>query len=333
MTQDFTICVGTVGAGLWYSSDSGERWERSKMELPFFNRANDIQVRTLAVSPHNPHTIFAGSEVGLYRSDDNGINFTLVESPMRGMQIWSIALDPADPDIILVGTKPPAVFRSTDGGKRWEKLSISISEECPIGPPRVTNLVIDPRDHRNVWAGVELGGVFRSRDGGDNWTHLLQLGARDSSTDVHGVAVSAGRTSKIHVTTPDGIFTSADDGATWTLHAFPKFGERDHVSYCRGVAVKADDPDVIFVANGNDVPGDRGVVQRSKDGGQTWSAARMDVEPNSTMYWFATNRADPNLILANSIYGYIYLSRDGGDSWTKLRRELNEIRGLAWLPN
>jgi hypothetical protein len=51
------------------------------------------------------------------------------------------------------------------------------------------------------------------------------------------------------------------------------------------------------------------------------------------MYWFATNRADPNLILANSIYGYIYLSRDGGDSWTKLRRELNEIRGLAWLPN
>jgi hypothetical protein len=59
----------------------------------------------------------------------------------------------------------------------------------------------------------------------------------------------------------------------------------------------------------------------------------MDIEPNSTMYWFATNRADPNLILANSIYGYIYLSRDGGDSWTKLRRELNEIRGLAWLPN
>jgi len=96
---------------------------------------------------------------------------------------------------------------------------------------------------------------------------------------------------------------------------------------------KADDPNVVFVANGNDVPGDRGVVQRSKDGGQTWSAARMDIEPNSTMYWFATNRADPNLILANSIYGYIYLSRDGGDSWTKLRRELNEIRGLAWLPN
>jgi hypothetical protein len=310
MTQEFTICVGTVGAGLWYSSDGGERWKRSKMELPFSAWANDIQVRTLAVSPHNPHQNYAGSEVGLYRSVDNAATFNLLGEPMSGTQIWSLALDPEDPNVIFAGTRPPAVFRSNDGGKSWKRLAIDIAEQCPIGPPRVTNLVIDPRDYRTVWAGVELDGVFRSRDGGDTWTHLPQLGVRDTSTDVHGVAISPGRPAKILVTTPNGIFSSTDEGASWTLHAFPKFAERDHVSYCRGVAVKADDPDVIFVANGNDVPGDRGTIQRSRDGGRTWEAARMPVEPNSTMYWFATNRADANTILANSIYR-LYLPEQG----------------------
>jgi len=333
MTTEFTICAGTVGGGIWYSRDSGEQWKRAKMELPFFYRAGDIQVRTLAVSPHYPHRVYAGSEAGLYRSDDNGASWYLMESPMGAMQIWSLAVDPADPGVILAGTKPPAIFRSADGGKSWERLSAGIPEECPIGPPRVTNLIIDPRDHRQVWAGVELGGVFRSLDGGQRWTHLPQLGPRESSTDVHGVALSAGSPTKLLVTTPDGVWISADEGESWNLHAFPKFAERDRVSYCRGVAVKPNDPDVIFVANGNDVPGDTGAIQLSRDGGRSWEKAALPVEPNSTIYWFAVNPALPDLIIANSMYGYLYVSTDGGISWRKLRRELSEIRGLACLPN
>jgi photosystem II stability/assembly factor-like uncharacterized protein len=333
MTAEFTICAGTVGSGIWYSRDSGERWKRAKMELPFFSKAGDVQVRALAVSPHIPGLAYAGSEVGLYRSDDNGASWEMLESPMTGTQIWSVAVDPVDPDVIFAGTKPPGVFRSFDRGKYWERLPVGIPGECPIGPPRVTNLVIDPRNHRSVWAGVELGGVFCSRDHGDHWTRLPQLGPRESSTDVHGVAISPGSPAKVLVTTPDGIWISDNEGESWLLHAFPKFAERDRVSYCRGVAVKPDDPDVLFVANGNDVPGDAGTIQRSRDGGRSWQRAALPVEPNSTIYWFAVNPALPNVIIANSMFGYLYVSRDGGDSWNKLRRELSEIRALACLPN
>ncbi|MBV8361199.1 MAG: hypothetical protein JO189_25160 [Deltaproteobacteria bacterium] len=333
MTAEFTICAGTVGSGIWYSRDSGERWKRAKMELPFFSKAGDVQVRTIAVSPHIPGLAYAGSEVGLYRSDDNGASWELLESPMAGTQIWSIAADPVEPDVIFAGTKPPAIFRSHDRGKSWERLSANIPGECPIGPPRVTNLVIDPGNHRNIWAGVELGGVFCSRDAGDNWTRLPQLGPRESSTDVHGVAISPGSPARVLVTTPDGIWISSNEGESWTLHAFPKFAERDRVSYCRGVAVKPDNPDVLFVANGNDVPGDAGAIQRSRDGGRRWQRAALPVEPNSTIYWFAVNPALPDVIIANSMFGYLYVSRDGGDSWTKLRRELSEIRGLACMLN
>ena len=51
MAQGFTICVGTVGAGVWFSPDSGDHWRRSKMDLPFLAEPGEIQIRALAVSP------------------------------------------------------------------------------------------------------------------------------------------------------------------------------------------------------------------------------------------------------------------------------------------
>jgi len=333
MAKDFTICLGTVGAGVWYSPDSGERWKRSRINLPFHAQPGEIQIRALAVSPHNPQHIFAGSEVGLYRSEDKGANWELLESPMDGLQIWSVAVHPTDPNIIFAGTKPPGVFRFQDGGKRWERVSIDIAEQCLAGAPKVTNIVFDPRDPRTVWVGVEIDGVFRSRDGGDTWTHLPALGSDPINQDIHGVAISLGQPTKILATTPDGIWTSMDEGESWTLHGFPRFYEKDRISYCRGVALKADDPEVIFVGNGDFIPGKTGAIQRSTDGGKTWEVVPLPVAPNSTIYWFATHPADPNIIVANSLNGYIYTSSDGGDSWKKLKQEFGEIRALAWMPN
>lgn len=333
MVKDYTICLGTIGAGVWYSPDSGETWKRSRMKLPFHAEPGEIQVRALAVYPQNPHYLLAGSEVGLYRSEDKGAGWEMLESPLDGMQIWSVAVHPADPDIIFAGTKPPDVFRSRDGGKRWEKLSIDIAEQCLAGAPKVTAILFDPRDHRTVWVGVEIDGVYRSRDGGDTWTHLPALGSQPINQDIHGLAISLGQPAKILATTPDGIWTSTDEGESWALHAFPRFYEKDRISYCRGVALKADDPEVIFVGNGDMIPGRTGAIRRSKDGGKTWEAVSLPVEPNSTIYWFATHPSDPNIIVANSLNGYVYTSGDRGDSWKKLKREFGEVRALAWMPN
>src|ERR1700688_3333736 len=215
MAEQFTICVGTVGAGVWFSPDSGEHWRRSKMALPFHAEPGEIQIRALALSPHDPHQVYAGSEAGLYRSVDNGASFELVPSPMDGMQIWSVAVHPADPGVIYAGTKPPAVFRTLDGGKRWDRLAIPIAEKCLAGAPKVTNVIFDPRDARTVWVSVEIDGVYRSRDDGQSWSHCPALGDKPLNQDVHGLSIRLGgraeTLAEILATTPDGLWRSADE--------------------------------------------------------------------------------------------------------------------------
>ncbi len=105
------------------------------------------------------------------------------------------------------------------------------------------------------------------------------------------------------------------------------------MSFCRGVAVKPDTPNVIFAANGNSFIGDNGAVMRSCDQGETWDRLPLPLNPNSPIWSFGVNPADPELILCHSHYGEVFCSADAGDSWRKLDREFSEIRAVAWTPN
>ena len=335
MAGDFTILVGTVGEGVWQSSNGGENWRRCELSLPFSAEPGEIQIRALATSMRDPERVYAGSEVGLLCSDDRGASFQVVPSPMEGLQIWSVAVHPDDGDVILAGTKPPALFRTRDGGGHWEALSIDIAKECLAGAPKVTSIVFDPRDHDTIWVGVEIDGVFVSRDGGESFRRTAPLGDEMFSQDVHSLALSVGSNGHASIVagTPSGAIISSDEGESWTQHSFPRFFEGNRISYCRGVAVKADDPDVLFVGNGDSVPGKIGAIQRSADGGGTWKPADLSATPNSTVYWFGTHPAAPDRIVANSLFGYVYVSEDGGLTWHKLEREFGEVRAIAWLPH
>ena len=330
MANDYTICVGTVGEGIYISPNAGKSWNRVTGPFP---APYENEIRSLAIDPNNPHRIVAGSDVGIYSSDDNGLNWKKMDSPMDGKQIWSVTVHPGDPNTIFAGTKPPAIYRSRDGGENWEQLSVDIAEECFAGEPKVTSIVVDPRDHQTVWMGVEIDGVFKSMDGGDTWTHMSPLGEDVLHQDIHSVGVSAGPRTQIVAATPAGVFSSSDEGESWELHEFPRFNPEDPFSYCRGITVSPGDPNTMFVGNGDTIPGDTGTIQRTRDGGRTWEAARLPVEPNSNIYWVGMHPANPDRIVANSINGEIYVSDDAGDSWEKIKREFGEIRAIAWLPN
>jgi photosystem II stability/assembly factor-like uncharacterized protein len=322
MAQDFTMCVGTIGTGIWRSADGGGTWGPVREGI-----WSESRVYSLTGHPHNPHVLFAGTDDGIYRSQDGGKHFEHLDSPMNTRHVWKIAIDPVDSNIMFAGTRPSALFRSRDGGQHWEQLSVDLADECPaVRIPRVTSLVVDPNHHNVVWAGIEVDGVRRSLDGGDTWTTI----AGDlNDPDIHDIAISPA-TSQVLVSTPREIFVSADTGESW--HGL---GVKQHFDfpYCRGLALKADNPDVLFVATGNGAMGSTGAIQRSLDSGHSWEQPPLPVPPNTPIWAFATHAAYPDTIAACSHYGELFTSHDGGASWQKVQREFSEIRALALLPN
>ena len=94
MTTSYRTIVGTVGSGIWISDDGGERWTRCR------GMWNETQV------------VFAGAHDGIYRSDDGGVTFEPIASPLSGKAIWSVAFDPVQPDTLFAGARPGEIGRA-----------------------------------------------------------------------------------------------------------------------------------------------------------------------------------------------------------------------------
>jgi photosystem II stability/assembly factor-like uncharacterized protein len=322
MAADYSICLGTAGWGVWHSPDAGESWTRHRAPFPLNSR-----IQAIVAHPKQAQTVLAGGDTGVFISQDGGARWARISAQQDLPTIWSLAIDPTDPNIVFAGTRPAGIYRSLDGGQRWEKLSVDIAQECAIGAPFVTALAVDPHDHRIVWAGVEIDGVFRSMDGGDTWTHL-KAGMYD--LDVHDMTIAATRPERLFVSTARDMFMSDDLGDTWHV-----LGIKDKwpLPYARGLAVKADDPRVLFAGCGETTTGEKGHVLRTTDYGQRWEVLALPTQANATVWGIATHRACGDRVVAFTLFGEVYVSEDAGASWRKIARDFGEIRTAVWVPN
>jgi photosystem II stability/assembly factor-like uncharacterized protein len=319
------IYVGTIGEGVWRSRDAGQSFVRAADGMFV-----ECHVRALAVHPDGHRLLYAGTELGMYRSRDGADNWERVASPLGGLQIWSILIPPQRPDWLLVGTCPSRVFRSTDAGRTWTEGRADMRPDCPrIMHTRVTTLKADPYEPDVFWAGVEIDGLHQSSDGGLTWERWASAGL--VSQDVHDLlfAEHAGQRVMLAATNAD-LHRSTDGGRTWR----PLELKRGLPwQYCRALAQPIGQPGLVLLGHGNGPPGSEGQVALSRDGGHTWHAADFPGLANSTIWNFAVHRADPRLIYAGSVSGELYRSTDAGASWSKLPREFGEIRALAWTPD
>lgn len=327
----FTLCVGTAGTSVWFSRDLGLTWERPYSESGLYLEA---RVWSLSAHPARPGEALAGTDSGVYRWSERDRRWTHLPSPLDSLCTWSLAQDPHDPNVIVAGTHPAALYRSDDAGQSWRKLNIQLAKECIfVGEPRVTQVLFDPHARETIWASVEIDAVHRSRDGGQTWQRLDRGLV---SGDIHGLAVvrhagsapSTATKTTVFATTNKGLHRSDDGGDSWNFQTLDSPWQ-----YTRTICARADGDQTLFLTNGDGPPGSTGRLLRSRDFGHSWQDTRLPGETNSTPWCVSSHTADPKIVFAVTNLGQLFRSLDGGDSWSKLKREFGEVRSMLLMPS
>ena len=320
--DEIHVYVGTAGHSAWFSDDLGDTWVHPNSHSGMY-----LEARVWALSSHPavPSSLHAGTDAGVFQWNEHTARWHHISTALN--DVWAIIHDPRDPAVLYAGTRPAALFRSTDSGVTWSELpapGIAKFSEVNMGPTRVTQILCDPFAPDTLWATVEIGGIYRSNDRGATW-QLLTEGL--VSGDVHGIAVTRTRDGapRVLATTNKGLHASDDQGETWRHVILDSPWQ-----YTRNVVTHPVDPGTVFLANGNGPPGNDGRLLRSRDGGDTWQRLTLPGTINSTVWCIAMHPSNPSLMFTCTNLGQVFRSTDGGDSWIRLPHEFGEIRSLHW---
>jgi len=323
--------AATAPGGLYRLDGDSGRWDRLAGGLP-----DPIEPRCVAVAPGAPNVVYAGTQAGVWRSDDAGDTWrALAPLPGAAQRVWSLYLDPADAATIYAGTEGTTVYRSRDGGAHWTELT----PPAPRGmvsmnfPCRVIRLTADAADPRQLYAALEVGGLMRSRDGGDSWegcnddllaftaearlkSRLISDTETEGMMDSHALAVSPAAPGTVFLANRMGLWRSADGGARWREVGIGRFSP---LTYARDVRVSRHDPRTMYAALSVAAFSDQGSLYRSRDLGETWQRFDHGVDIASTLMVIAESPADRDRLWCATRGGQVIGTGDGGRRWREHR--------------
>ncbi len=163
----YSLSSGGEGSALWKSTDSGETWTEISKNDGF--PQDTLGIIGVTVSPKNSNRVWAMVENkakgGLYRSDDGGDKWTLVNSDrslrQRAWYYTRVYADTNDEDVVYVLNV--SYHKSIDGGRTFE------SNNAPHGDHH--DLWIAPEDSKRMIMADD-GGAQVSYDGGETWSTM-----------------------------------------------------------------------------------------------------------------------------------------------------------------
>ncbi|MGA8761900.1 MAG: hypothetical protein WB562_03340, partial [Candidatus Sulfotelmatobacter sp.] len=323
-----TYYFGATGGGVWKSTDGAMTWSS------VFDKEGTSSIGSLAIAKSNPNVLYVGTGEacirgnishgdGVYKSLDGGKTWKNV-GLRDSRAIGKVIINPSNPDIVFVAALghpfgsniERGIFRTTDGGKTWEKVLYKDENTGGIDigfDPHNPNILFASlwQARRNAWSmssGGPGSGLYRSNDGGTTWKRLEEHGLPKGPYGRIGVAVAANSQrvyALIQARNPDGgLYRSDDGGETWVL-VNPNHSLWQRPWYYMHIIADPKDENSVYIMNVE--------AYRSTDGGHLFNKVSVPHGDNHGLW------IDPldtrRMIAAND--GGVTVTLDGGKNWTR----------------
>jgi photosystem II stability/assembly factor-like uncharacterized protein len=212
-----------IPAGLYGSADGGKNWLRENAPS-----SRNYWCHSLAAHPEGfllAGLELGGAQTGIWRSGDRGAWKQLHRGLPAGDKTGRISLAIARslPDTVYalvanrLGSQVLGVYRSRNGGERWEE--VSGTHFAAEGQSSYNNTIaVHPDDPDTVVCG--LNDIHISRDGGATWRRASRWDAPVGSakyvhSDQHAIVLPGGNL--IYAANDGGVAVSEDLGQTWSM--------------------------------------------------------------------------------------------------------------------
>ena len=334
VTEDPNVMyVGTASGGLWKSNSGGVKWE------PVFDDQVTASIGAVAIQQTNPSVVWVGTGegnprnslnggYGIFKSLDGGRSWTRMGLE-KTRHIHRVIIHPTNPDIVYVAAigspwgahEERGVYKTTDGGKTWEKIlysnKLTGAADLVMDPNNPNKLIAAMWEHkRDPWffkSGGEGSGMFITHDGGENWSEKTSKdGLPEGDLGRIGLAIAPANSNIVYAlveSKKNALYKSEDGGFSWKMiNDKEEIGNRPF--YYSDIFV---DPQ-----NSNRVYSVFTYVNVSDDGGKSFESlmpaygVNNGVHPDHHAWWI--HPKDGSFMMDGNDGG-LNITRDKGKSW------------------
>jgi photosystem II stability/assembly factor-like uncharacterized protein len=319
-TNRNTVYAGTT-EGLYKTLDGGTKWNR--MTGP------DVIVNDVYVDPKNPqHVLLATDRGGVLESDDSAISFKASNAGFSQRQVSSLLVDSKASSTLLAGVVNDkaygGVFVSHDDGATWSQQSNGLQGRDVFSLSQTADGVVLAGTNAGLfrWDGTLWQPVGKLVKSETQTSYVVHKGKRakvektmivaDGQIDVRVTDLDVSG-STWYAATVNGVYSTADQGATW--EGGPVLGVKEYR------AVAASGPMVIAAQ--------RTALAMSQDAGKTWQPMAM---PQKLNWLQSIAIAGNGSVWVGGRQGVFY-SEDHGQSWNEMTNlPVSDISGLGYDP-